>query len=124
MRRSRSRHDAARARLVLGPTRTYAQVIGGNRQGSVAGPSSEGGGSWELLLLEGLDGPTPQDAVTSEIQSNFTQVIALIRQHNDRGEGSPLPPAEPMSLLESFWGPRGNPNRRWVCRDRSLPILS
>ena len=62
-----------------------------------------------MLLFEGLDGPTPQDAVTPEIQRNFAEVIALIRQHNDLAEGSPLPPSEPTSRLESFWGPKREP---------------
>ena len=62
-----------------------------------------------MLLLEGLDGPTPQDAVTPEIQRNFAEVIKLMRLHNDLAEGSPLPPAEPTSRLESFWGPKREP---------------
>ncbi len=58
-----------------------------------------------MLLFEGLNGPTLQDAVTSEIQRNFAEVTALIRQHNDLGEGSPLPPAEPR-LGSSRFGAR------------------
>ena len=61
---------------VLGPTRTYAQLAGGDRQGSAAVPPSEGGVSRDLFLLEGLDGPTPQDAVTPEIQRNLQKSLS------------------------------------------------
>lgn len=58
--------------LVLGPDRSYAQVVG-----SEEFPSPTEEAALKIWDLEGLEGLLPQDLDTPELQRHFQEVIKL-----------------------------------------------